>query len=204
MDIKTLSEALRREKASPYLQELGRDFYREAGELFRSMLAECRRIRDLSQLSMKLAEVENIKNMISDIYETRERKIVSSALYYVKSGEEVEVENLTKEEEQLLEEIIRTLKAGRERVLAGFEGEMGDTQQEEMEEREEAEKEAPVKERGVRFVTVRILRDLPSLVGVDGRVYGEFKAEDVVTLPEPNARILIERGDAEAILIERS
>jgi DNA replication factor GINS len=193
MDIKTLSEALRREKASPYLQELGRDFYREARKLFDGMLAECRRASgELSLLSLKLAELENIKNMINDIYETRERKIVSSALYYVKSGEEVEVENLTDEEEVLLEEIIRTLKAGRERVLAGFAKSITEARVGEVEEGKREES-------GVGFITVRILKDLPSLVGVDGRVYGEFKAEEVVTLPEPNARILIERGDAEVI-----
>ncbi len=102
MDVKTLSEALRREKASPYLQEIGRDFYTEARRLFQQMLSDCRRTGDLSQLSTRLAELDNIKKMINDIYETRERKIVSSALYYVKSGEDVEAENLTAEEEALL------------------------------------------------------------------------------------------------------
>ncbi|WP_457555161.1 DNA replication complex subunit Gins51 [Candidatus Pyrohabitans sp.] len=196
MDVKTLSEALRREKASPYLQEIGRDFYTEARRLFQQMLSDCRRTGDLSQLSTRLAELDNIKKMINDIYETRERKIVSSALYYVKSGEDVEAENLTAEEEALLREIITTLKTGRERVLSGFEGQMDESG---------THAEAPQEECGrsgeVNFVTVRILRDIPSLVGVDGRVYGEFRAEDVVTLPEPNARILVKRGDAELILV---
>jgi DNA replication factor GINS len=202
MDIKTLREALRREKMSPYLQELGRDFYREAQKLFERMLEDYKAAKDsdLTQLSLKLAELENLKNMINDLYETRERKIVSSALYYVKSGEEVEFDNLTEEEEALLREIIRVIKASREKVLTGFvKGRTGERVEE---RREEGRKEIREEKRGeIPFITVRILKDLPSLVGVDGKIYGDFKAEDVVTLPEPNAKILVKRGDAELISV---
>jgi DNA replication factor GINS len=202
MDIKTLREALRKEKMSPYLQELGRDFYREAQKLFERMLEDYKAAKDsdLTQLSLKLAELENLKNMINDLYETRERKIVSSALYYVKSGEEVEFDNLTEEEEALLREIIRVIKASREKVLTGFvKGRTGERVEE---RREEGRKEIREEKRGeIPFITVRILKDLPSLVGVDGKIYGDFKAEDVVTLPEPNAKILVKRGDAELISV---
>jgi DNA replication factor GINS len=202
MDIKTLKEALRREKMSPYLQELGRDFYHEAQKLFEKMLEDYKAAKDsdLTQLSLKLAELENLKNMINDLYETRERKIVSSALYYVKSGEEVEFDNLTEEEEALLREIIRVIKASREKVLTGFvKGRTGERVEE---RREEDREEIREEKRGeIPFITVRILKDLPSLVGVDGKIYGDFKAEDVVTLPEPNAKILVKRGDAELISV---
>ncbi len=203
MDIKTLREALRREKMSPYLQELGRNFYREAQKLFERMLEEYKAAKDsdLTQLSLKLAELENLKNMINDLYETRERKIVSSALYYVKSGEELELDNLTEEEEALLREIIRVIKAGREKVLTGFVRGRIESSSEEEQEEKGVKGEKPGE---VPFITVRILKDLPSLVGVDGKIYGEFKAEDVVTLPEPNARILVKRGDAELISVKGS
>ncbi len=198
-----MREALRREKMSPYLQELSKDFYREAQKLFERMLEEYKAAKDsdLTQLSLKLAELENLKNMINDLYETRERKIVSSALYYVKSGEELELENLTEEEEELLREIIRVIKESREKVLTGFVRGRVESREAEAEEREEVKEE---KHRAVPFITVRILKDLPSLVGVDGKVYGEFKAEDVVTLPEPNARILVKRGDAELVSLKES
>ena len=208
MDIKTVREALRREKMSPYLQELSKDFYREAQKLFERMLEEYKAAKDsdLTQLSLKLAELENLKNMINDLYETRERKIVSSALYYVKSGEELELENLTEEEEELLREIIRVIKESREKVLTGFV--RGRVESREADRRVLEKKKEEVKQEkraaGVSFITVRILKDLPSLVGVDGKVYGEFKAEDVVTLPEPNARILVKRGDAELVSLKES
>jgi phage/plasmid-associated DNA primase len=46
------------------------------------------------------------------------------------------------------------------------------------------------------ILTVRILQDVPPLKGQDGKDYGPFKPEDVVTLPAKNARALISRGAA--------
>mgnify|MGYP000061759932 CR=1 FL=1 len=46
---------------------------------------------------------------------------------------------------------------------------------------------------------VRILKDLPPIVGIDGKIYGEFKVEDIVTLPKPNAEVLIKQGVAQRI-----
>jgi len=43
-------------------------------------------------------------------------------------------------------------------------------------------------------VAVRILKDMPSIVGVDMKAYGPFKSEDVATLPRENAEALIRRG----------
>jgi len=50
-------------------------------------------------------------------------------------------------------------------------------------------------------ILVRILQDVPSFVGVDMKIYGPYKAEDVVLLPEQNVEALIKRGVA--TIIER-
>lgn len=57
------------------------------------------------------------------------------------------------------------------------------------------------KELGTKKILVRILQDVPSFVGVDMKVYGPYKAEDVVLLPEQNVEALIKRGVA--TIIER-
>ncbi len=183
MDIRELRELLRKEKASPYLQDIGTDFYSRAREMLQEMLEECRGIEDFELLSVKLNELENMRNLIKAIYETRENKIVNLAIYIVKGGEQ-ELENLTDEEREVLQRLVEVLRQGREEVLHP----------------EEVSREK--EEGGVGFMTVRILRDLPQIVGADGRIYGDFKAEDVVTLPEPNARILVERGDAERVSVK--
>jgi DNA replication factor GINS len=45
------------------------------------------------------------------------------------------------------------------------------------------------------MVMVRIVSDMEPFMGVDGRIY-HLKAEDVVTLPERNAGVLIDRNIA--------
>ncbi|MCC6012934.1 MAG: hypothetical protein LM593_01020 [Candidatus Verstraetearchaeota archaeon] len=45
-------------------------------------------------------------------------------------------------------------------------------------------------------ILVRILQDVSSFIGIDGRTYGPYKAEDVVSLPLQNAEVLIKRGVA--------
>ncbi len=193
MEIKDLIEIHRREKVSPYLQNVGDDFYDRVKELIKRKYSSYLRVKDedISKVSLILQELENIRNIVIDIYETRERKIVTNALYYVKSGEQIDFENLTKEEKELLQRIIEILKKTRKETL-NLSPEKGETISEEVEEEEEQEEE-------IRYVTVRILQDLPAIVGIDGRIYGDFKAEDVVTLPEPNARALINRGEAQEI-----
>jgi DNA replication initiation complex subunit (GINS family) len=187
MDAEGLRDLQRRERMSPYLQELDRGFYQDLRKYLGNLLREikdCQR-SGTSKLALKIAEYENIKNIVNDLYETRERKIVSNALYYVKSGDEVDTGNLTREEEEVLKGIVALLREKRRQVLDKV---LGD----------EEEKEEKI-EKGEEYVTIRILKDLPSIVGVDGRVYGAFKKEDVVTLPRANAETLINRGAAEKI-----
>lgn len=43
-------------------------------------------------------------------------------------------------------------------------------------------------------VTLRILKDIPALIGVDMKSYGPFLVEDVASLPLENAELLIKQG----------
>ncbi|MDG6953671.1 MAG: DNA replication complex GINS family protein [Nitrososphaerota archaeon] len=51
-----------------------------------------------------------------------------------------------------------------------------------------------------RNVTVRFVRHVNELVGLDMRRYGPFEAEDVASIPAASADILIAGGDATEIL----
>ncbi len=218
MDTKILREIQRKEKMSPYLQELGKEFYKEfqsyVGEIHSKYLEYSKR-EGISKLSMALGELENIKVIVSDIYETREKKIVNNALYYIKSDEEMGVENLTLEEEEMLRKIIDALRERRSAVLKKIIGEVSSGPQTESkdppqtsgmveeeiqtnDQQSEAVNETSKKE-PLKKATIRLLKDLPSIVGVDGNVYGSFKKEDVVTLPEPNAKVLVSQDAAEYI-----
>ena len=49
------------------------------------------------------------------------------------------------------------------------------------------------------FTAVRVLKETPAFVGVDGEERGPYKVEDIVSMPTPNARMLIRQGYAEVI-----
>ena len=48
-------------------------------------------------------------------------------------------------------------------------------------------------------VTLRFLKVIPAVVGVDMKTYGLFLAEDVGSVPVENAKLLVKRGLAEAV-----
>lgn len=197
MDIKTLREIQRKEKNSPYLQNIGGEFYTEVGRYTKELLSKIEHSKsgETSSLAVLLDEFENIKAMISDIYETRERKIVNSALYYVKSGDKADVNNLTAEENSMLKKIVEILERERLSILKKAIPEAAPAP--EVNNLTKATV-SPLPDKSKKM-TIRMLKDVPSIVGIDGRVYGAFKKEDIVTLPETNADALIKQGTAEKI-----
>ena len=42
--------------------------------------------------------------------------------------------------------------------------------------------------------TLMVLEELPSIMGIDKKVYGPLNPQDIITMPEPNARILIKNN----------
>lgn len=194
MDIKALLDIYRKEKMSPYLQDLGEDFYEEVRGGIRELEAQYDESRgNTKQESKLLRELENVKSVVLDLYEIRERKVVLGALNYVRrDGEEFEMEDLTESEEKMLEDVAGILKENRRAVFE--EGSAKKVKKAPAPEKKEAKPENKI-----RLVTVRITKDLPSIVGADGKIYGEFKEEDVVSLPDANARALIGQGAAEEI-----
>jgi len=60
-------------------------------------------------------------------------------------------------------------------------------------------KEAKEAKEKITTEMVMILDELPSIMGVDRKVYGPFYPGDVITMPEPNARILIKNQKGKSI-----
>lgn len=51
------------------------------------------------------------------------------------------------------------------------------------------------------LIVVRFLQDIPEIVGVDLRIYGPFKKEDVASLPTSNAHALERQGAVREIQV---
>ena len=111
-------------------------------------------------------EKKNAENVIEDILERRESKILELA-YSSSQGANVSKENLSAMEDELFSKISKELAGYRAKVL-------------------NKDNHKKVK------ALVRFLQDFPKFAGVDGE-YGPFKAGSIEGIPPENAEILIRK-----------
>ncbi|KYH39541.1 MAG: hypothetical protein AYL33_007990 [Candidatus Bathyarchaeota archaeon B63] len=175
-----LLEAWKREKLNAEIQPLKKDFYAKLADYIRRIHQERRMLDEKSvRGSLIRREEENVKRMAMELIQARYEKIVS----LTRRGEVIPPSNLTEEEEAWAKESsmqLDSFKRFTEKLLQG-----------------RYEKAEGRSDRGL--MVVRILRDIPQIVGVDMKTYGPFKKEDVASLPVENARILIKQGAATEI-----
>ncbi|MFH8132549.1 MAG: hypothetical protein QW321_03020, partial [Candidatus Aenigmatarchaeota archaeon] len=99
----------REEQASPKLTKLPESFY----EKLASYLEQKRK---LSEENKKVAlELKNVKSLVEDIFNRRERKIINQAIITVRT--QIPPENLTEEEKEFFESLVKTIGERRKRVL---------------------------------------------------------------------------------------
>jgi DNA replication initiation complex subunit (GINS family) len=192
LDSNSLGELLRKERTSPSLQPVIDGFYKELGLLLNEME---KRYPPFSR------EGENLRNLVNGIFNTREKKIVLFAISFARSDEEMDVENATPEETVFLQDLIKILKQRRE-SLSGKENKKKKAEKKKDIPTSPKIVKAEVKNTNVKKdgkITLRILQDLPPIVGSDGKTYGEFKTEDIVALPEKNGKLFLKHGYGEVI-----
>jgi DNA replication initiation complex subunit (GINS family) len=223
----TLFEILRIEKDKEELQKLNDTFFVDVIAYLRS--------KDISLISAapetkrKLDdELENIKKILKDLYERREKKIVSLALDVSRTKSNlIDKSGLLNEEKELFDALISLLDNGRDNILKKIieSGDLGFKAPETAEEKEaeETKPEEPAQEPEVKAEEdepetaapeipstenkeeenatkmIRFVSAVPKFVGKELEEYGPFEGEDVANLPAKIAKVLIEKGRAEEI-----
>ena len=112
-------------------------------------------------------ERKNAENVLDDILESRELKIMKLA-FGATHGEGISKENFTSIEKGLFDGIVHEFEGYRAKVL-------------------NKDNHKKVKAR------VRFRQDFPKFAGADGE-YGPFKIGEVAEIPPKNAEILIKKG----------
>jgi len=205
MDIETLGAVLRKEKDTGSLQELPGDFCEDVSTYLKS-LGEERKEADERWNERVEDEIRSATGKVEDILRRRIGKIVKLA----SSGMKTLPKGMLEEEERIFEGVKRYVDEGKERIFALMMGEQEGKREGEREgmseERSEQDESSwhilksteptPAKDRDEDLHIVRILEDIPTFMGTDGRIY-KVKREDVIMLPKTNAEILCKRGVAE-------
>lgn len=177
-----LYEAWRKEKENEAVQQLTRDFYARLADYTRKLKEESRMLDEKTLRGRLLQkENENVKRLTGELIRTRYDKI----MLRVSAGEIVPPTSLTGEEASLCEEVSPSAETYLSLLNNILQGHLS-----------KAEERVRPKR---KIILLRILQEIPAMIGADMKAYGPFKPEDVAALPAENARILIKQGAAQEI-----
>jgi len=176
-----LYKVWRLEKTSELPQPLPSDFYNRAAAYLKDL--DEKGISNTPQgLQDRLAlkEKEVAERLLEEIRQARLRKITNTSL----KGTAMNLQDLTDKEKTLVESLqASTAEFGEVRV-------------------ESSNVDTPLVE--VDLTVVRFLQDSPEIVGVDLKMYGPYKKEDVASLPKQNAEAFIKQGAAKSIDVKQA
>jgi len=170
-----LYKAWKSEKSNSLPQPLPEDLYHRTTMYLRGLDEELATTdRHTIQGRLLVKEKEVTERLLQELKQARLQKILSAAQNHA----HIQTTSMTENESNLIARIEQTVLSLDQPLQAS----------------------SKLDETGL--IVVRILEDLPEIVGVDLRIYGPFKKEDVVSLPEPNARALEKQGAAKAIEVK--
>ncbi len=193
----TLFEILRREKNRGELQELDNTFFNDFSEYLLEKSEIIEHENEQSKLfgeqeKLKtLNELANIKKIIKELYEKRERKIVDLVINKSRTNSTIASNpNLLPEEEPLHDALLKVLDENRKSVLHS----VIDINKIKMNK----SKSEPTK----NLKMIKFKEEIPKFVGKELEPYGPFKTDDQAPIPIEIAEILIKQDKAEEIQIQ--
>ncbi len=172
-----LYELWKTEKEISGIQQLPKNFYARIAEYVQKLKEE-NRMLDKKTTKSKLMDTEfkYVKSMVCEILEVRFKKLREKAL----NRETVARDVLTEEEAKIFDSVLPLAENYQTFCKDILRGHL-----------------SPVKKDVKRTMTVlRIVQEIPALVGADMKTYGPFGPEDIATLPPENARLLVKQGAA--------
>lgn len=203
----TLFELLRRERTRHELQKLDPDFYKDVV----NYLKEKSKVQSSSDVIMVHEEttrqLENAKKLVKNLYEKREKKIIQLAIdastHVGVNGMKtiVDTSALLENEKKFFDELMILLEKHRTGVLLNvLLSKEPKLEKEEAVRSPENEKNTKGEAKRARDTKLlRFLQPVPQFMGPELEVYGPFDKEDIASLPEKVAEILVSKERAEYI-----
>ena len=161
------------------LEVLPGDFVQKIANYLKEIAKE-QKMLDKKTVKASLLKIEehNVKRMLDDMTRIRYKKLIKTAVRGVEKAQ-----GLMSFEEKVYSNLRAASETYQTFIKEIFYG-----------RGEKAESES-------KFAILRILKDVPQIVGSDMKVYGPFKAEDIAVMPFGNAKILVKQGLASEIEI---
>jgi DNA replication initiation complex subunit (GINS family) len=207
----TLYEMLRREKSRDELQTLDAGFLLDVLNYLRDkqgMLDDAERKQDLFSLDERektQLQLVNIRKIVRELYERREKKIVEMAINKSRTKSNlIDTTTLLTHERYLFDSMVSVLDGFRASVLHNVLSLREPTLSSEIPAALPAPEQAslvqPLPETPplppAAFKTVKFIQPVEQFVGKELELYGPFQPEQKEELPSDIADILIEKGSA--------
>jgi DNA replication initiation complex subunit (GINS family) len=214
----TLFELLRREKTRKELQKLDSEFFQDVINYITEKKNAFDLLKDKTDLfaaEEKLKaekQLQNTKKIIKELYERREKKIISIAIDSSKTFSTViDTSAMLNEEKTFFESVLNILNRFRKELLFSIlEAQQPNITEEKEEVKEEKKtgaaqlpaeekKEEITEEQKKEISMIRFLHPVPKFVGKNLEEYGPFDKDDVANIPSELAELLVNKGRAEIL-----
>ncbi|OPY29738.1 MAG: hypothetical protein A4E28_00711 [Methanocella sp. PtaU1.Bin125] len=213
MNLEDLANKLVLERESDRLQPLDDSFYEQAAAYVKRLDQARKEAADYKEAGMIDDEIKNARILIEGVFDRRMSKIIQYAAIYA-AGTRLSVEGLTAAEKAVFDGLVAALERGRagillpaldvspkasddalkvrlaKNILGGI-----TTKEQPIESSAALSRDAGSMDADTELMTVKVLKDIPRFVGVDGRQY-QLSGDDVVVLPKANALVLCNKNIA--------
>lgn len=176
-------EALRRERYSEQLQQLGKNFVQEVADYLKEKKAISEKSEDIfsDAISKTKKQFENAISMFKELMLRRKKKLLNLAFVAAETGiSKRDYENMLNFEKEVFDEIMKSMENGDKKLTNLLNGQ------------EEEEKKKKHK-------LITFLQDTEEFLGLDGEKLGPFKKGDIANLPIEIVSILIVDNKAETV-----
>ncbi|MEM4263830.1 MAG: hypothetical protein QW666_02975 [Candidatus Woesearchaeota archaeon] len=217
----TLYEILRREKSNDELQKLDESFFidfinylREKNKILQDAAGKFDIFSVTERENMQI-QLNNIKRILKELYERREKKIIDMALNKSRTHSNIiDTTNLLELEKPIYQELVKLLDSFRKEILLA----MLELKTPEMlckimqEKAQAAETKSEIKDAAETLNNlqcqpqtaqqqeskkkIKFTQKVEQFVGPELDVYGPFEPEQIVELSSEIADILLEKGSA--------
>ncbi|MCK4588825.1 MAG: DNA replication complex GINS family protein [Nanoarchaeota archaeon] len=200
----TLYDLLRREKGKEELQQLEETFFKEVVQYLqeKNKLLESKTGDDdlfsVGEKDKLEAELRNIKRILKELYDKREKKVIDMALNRSRTGSNIiDTSALLFEEKKIYEQLVEVFDSFRGSILFNiFKGQMPVLPIKKPTPQAEAPEKPP--EIPQDAIKIKIISPVPKFINpIDGGFLGPFELGSEVMLQKPLAELLVEKKRAE-------
>jgi DNA replication initiation complex subunit (GINS family) len=145
-------------------------------------------------------QLTNARKIIKEIYERREKKVISMAINKSRiSSNLIDTTTLLKDEKEFFEQVVSLLSGWRTGVLLSILEGKTPLSSISLEQKEKLKEEKNKETSNLSKKSVSFSKAVPAFIGQDLKEYGPFEEDDTTELPIEIANLLIDKGNAEEV-----